>query len=164
MTVFYMESASLKRYRTESGTAVVNQIFAGRQTQTISLLPSCCQSKLRPPLTRAVKGRTIGERARGAILRNFVNDLQSMLVIPISISLANEASEVAREQALRALDAIHLATALRVAVASPDMLVVASDKDLVRAAKSAGLVVLDPEADGAGEQLAKLRISSPGTA
>ncbi|MBI4334489.1 MAG: hypothetical protein HY673_24805 [Chloroflexi bacterium] len=80
------------------------------------------------------------------------------MVLPVSAAVINEAALAARRHALRSLDAIHLASALRTSQAAPDSFAfVASDRELVRAAGNAGVVAINPEEPEALQKLKKLR-------
>ncbi len=141
MPIFYLESSALfKRYRTEIGTSVVSILLDG-VTDADELVTSHLTSiEIEAALARAVKGRALDERAHDGILRAFADDLGRMFVVPISLDLVNEAARVARQYALRALDAIHFATVLGVAAVDRTALVlVASDRELVEASRSADL-------------------------
>ena len=107
--------------------------------------------------SRGLKGKVLNKEAYSVLLRSFAEDLDTMVVLPISSALISEATQEARQHGLRALDAIHFASARRVSQVSPGSLVfVASDKDLIKAAKVAGFIVIDPEIEGAIEQFKSL--------
>ena len=93
------------------------------------------------------------------MLGAFAADLDDPLyVVPVSSTLVNEAIAAARNYALRAPDAIHVAAASAVKESVSEKLVfVTSDKELLSAASTAGIDTLDPEAADAMERLKKLR-------
>jgi len=79
-------------------------------------------------------------------------DWESFVQIRFATELVHRAKEVAKQQALRGADAIHLASALLLEsrfVETDDRLIfVASDHELKKAALSSGLEVIDPEEQG----------------
>lgn len=69
-----------------------------------------------------------------------------------------EAALQARQYSLRAADAIHFSTALRVKRATSIQTVfVASDKELLRAGMAEGFIALNPEAEDALHLLGRMR-------
>ncbi len=158
MPVFDVDSSAfLKRYRNEPGTTVVNQLFDWKTATDDLVTSQLIFVEVEAALARAVKAGLLSVRAQGAILRAFANDLQNAVVLPISPSLLSESGGVAHQYALRALDALHFATLLRVTQASANVVLVASDLELLAAGNAAGLTVLNPATPGAQEQLRKLR-------
>lgn len=71
--------------------------------------------------------------------REFTALTEQIDFVETTRSLLSAAGDVAERYRLRAYDAAHLAAALR--VADDDLVVVAGDRDLLRAARSAGLAV-----------------------
>ncbi len=70
-------------------------------------------------------------------------DLEGLFVqldlVDVDDTLVRQAAELAEAQALRAYDAVHLATALR--VIEPDLVLVAGDRALLTAAESVSVMV-----------------------
>lgn len=161
MAVYYLDtSAVLKRYRTEKGTDVVTELYEAR-TGGDSLLTShftCLE--VESVAARALKGRMLTQRAYDSLLGAFARDLtEHLYLLPVESALINEAIYAARRHAVRAPDAIHVASAeLAKRDSRDDFVFVASDRELLTAAESAGVETLNPEGDGAIERLrGKLR-------
>ncbi|MBI4446874.1 MAG: hypothetical protein HY645_13335 [Acidobacteria bacterium] len=76
----------------------------------------------------------------------------------MSTALVSQATEIARRHAVKAGDAIHIASALRLRQApSPEVVFVTSDRELLQASQVAGFATLNPEADDALETLSDWR-------
>ena len=78
---------------------------------------------------------------------------------PMSNTVVRQAVPVIEQHRLRAADAIHLASALAIAAraAPATVVMVTGDQELIRAARSTGLIVLDPTDAGALAQLRAAR-------
>lgn len=159
MPVFYLESSGLfKRYRTEKGTDIVNAIFSAKGETDIFVTSHLTTVEMESVASRGLKSKVISRQAYSVLLRTFAEDLDTMVILPVSSSLISEAAQEARQYGLRALDAIHFASAKRASKGALDSVVfVASDRDLVKAAKATGFTTIDPEEPRALEKLKNLR-------
>lgn len=159
MPVYYLESSALfKRYRTEKGTDVVNAIFAGRTDADVLATSQLVTVEMESAAARGLKGRALNRQAHGAMLRSFAEDLGNIIVLPLTGPAILEAAQVARQWALRALDAMHVATAMRVRQATQVRIVlVAADREIIQVGKATGFDVLDPEDQNASQILERLR-------
>ncbi len=159
MPVYYLESSGLfKHYRIEKGTDILNTLFSEKSETEVFVTSHLVTVEIEAAVARGFKTKVLNRQAYGVLLRSFAEDLEAMIVLPVSTALISEAAQQARQHELRALDAIHFATALRASQAAPGPLVfVASDKDLLSAARSSGFIVLDPEEPGTLQQLRNLR-------
>src|SRR5262249_55895184 len=152
-------SALLKRYRTENGTRVLDALFSARTRDELLITSHFTAAEVESVAARALKGRLLTKKAYAVLLSLFVDDLENVLVVlPVSTVLLSEAAAVARNSALRASDALHLATPLRARQASAVAIVfTASDKELIEAARRSGFMVLNPESKNALASLDALR-------
>jgi len=160
MPLYYLDtSALLKRYRTENGTRVLDALFSARTRDELLITSHFTAAEVESVAARALKGRLLTKKAYAVLLSLFVDDLENVLVVlPVSTVLLSEAAAVARNSALRASDALHLATALRARQASAVAIVfTASDKELIEAARRSGFMVLNPESKNALASLDALR-------
>ena len=108
MPVFYVESSGLmKPYRTEKGTDVANALFYGRKQADVLLTSHLVTVEVESTAARGLKGKELNRISYGAILRAFADDLEAMVIVPVTASLLIEAAHAARQYALRALDSIH---------------------------------------------------------
>lgn len=147
MPAYYVDtSALMKRYRTEAGTDVVNELFAGARPDDLFLTSQLTIVEVEAVAARALKARIFNRRTYGVLLSLFAQDLSHYLtVIPVSPGLVSNSVEVARSYGLRAADCIHLATALQAQdITSSPTRFVGSDSELYRVAQSAGLESLNP--------------------
>jgi len=95
----------------------------------------------------------------GVLLRSFAEDMGRIMILPVSASILANAGQAARNHALRALDAIHFASAAIVReTISGQLVLVSSDHEIVQAAKADGIPVLNPEDAGALQTLRSLRV------
>jgi predicted nucleic acid-binding protein len=145
----------LKRYRTERGTEVVQALFSEKQEAETLVTSHFTTLEVESAAARALKGRVLTRRAYGVLLSLFAEDLaENVVLLPVLTGFISDATDVARRYAVRAGDAIHIASALRVGQSvDQDVVVVAADKLLLQAADETGLDTLNPEADGALEKL-----------
>ncbi|MBI4331186.1 MAG: type II toxin-antitoxin system VapC family toxin [Chloroflexi bacterium] len=162
MPVFYIESSGLfKRYRSEKGTDVMKAVFDEKNDADTFVTSHLVTVEMESAAARGLKGKVLNKRAYSVLLRSFAEDLGTMIVLPVSSALITEAAQEARQHELRALDAIHFATAMRVSQAARDSIVfVASDKDLVKASRTVGFITIDPEEQEALGRLRTLRQGS----
>ncbi len=160
MPVFYVESSALfKRYRTEPGTPVVNALFQERAESDVFTTSHLVIVEMEATGARALNGRTLTRQALGVLLRSFAEDMGRIMILPVSASILANAGQAARNHALRALDAIHFASAATVReTISGQLVLVSSDHEIVQAAKADGIPVLNPEDAGALQTLRSLRV------
>lgn len=161
MPVYYLDaSAFVKRYRTEKGTEAVDELFSGKVEGEVFVTSQIIGVEMESVAARGLRARLLNRTAYGVMLRSFATDLERVIVFPLSASLVGEAAIQARQYALRAADAVHLATAMRAAkTTSEQVLFVGSDKELIRASGVEGFGILDPEDEGALQRLRNIRES-----
>ena len=146
--IFYYLAASawVKRYYQETGTRWVQQLFADSVTMACASLGLV---EVTATLARKAKAREIRRAQLTQKVQELEEDWGRFVQVQLNLEAMNRAKEVARQQALRGADAIHLASALLLQnrfVEEEDRLIfVASDSELKDAAQSAGFEVLDPE-------------------
>ena len=162
MVVYYLDtSAILKRYKTEKGTDVVDKLYASDEAFLVTSHFSCLE--VESVAAKAHKGHIPGyaldQLGYAILLSAFASDLGDRLyVVPVASGLVNEAIEAARSHAVRAPDAIHVASASAVKKSvSEDFVFVSSDRELLSAARVSGLMTLDPESSDAMDTLKKLK-------
>jgi predicted nucleic acid-binding protein len=163
MALLYLDtSAILKRYRTEKGTHVVNELYEGAPRLDTLFTSHFSCLEFESVAARALKGKLLTQQAYEALLGSFSQDLGEYLrLVEASGDVINEAIDAARKYALRAPDAVQFASAARrrptIFFLSQDFVFVSSDKELLAATESVGMKVLDPEAEDAMDALRKLR-------
>lgn len=161
MPLFYLDTAVvLKRYRTEPGSGVVDELFDHRAptdtlaTSRFSLLEATSVAR------RLLKGRVLRRPAYVALMGRLLQEIGPVVhLMPVTDSLIVEAILVAEQHALRTGDAVQLAAALSLQRASARQrcMFVTNDRQLSDAARSAGFDVLNPESPNASAALRRLR-------
>ena len=116
MPLYYLDtSALLKRYKTEKGTPVIDALFSSRKPGEVFVTSHFTSVEVESVAARALKGRVLTAEACGVLLRLYAEDLnEQTIVMPVSTALLSEAAKAAQRNALRAGDAVHLASALRI--------------------------------------------------
>ncbi len=154
MASFYVETSGLfKRYRTERGSDILDQLFDQRRPSDRLLTAYFTTVEIEAVAARMLRGAIITLPTYFALLSRYGADLAGGLELePTSNTLIQGAADVAQEFALRAPDAIHLATAREARRAGASRLVfVTSDREILDAARRDGFDLLDPEdADALG--------------
>ena len=149
MAVFYLDTSALvKRYRTELGTEVVEELLANPRQQDRFFISFLSVIELTSGVLRLAKGRQLRDDTAQEILARFRDDVHELLrVWPLGEDVAATAVTVAETHRLRSADAIHLATAQAIAslVSGTRVVMVSSDHELLDAAEAAGLTPLDPQ-------------------
>ena len=148
MASFYLEtSGAFKRYRTERGSDVVDELFDDKCPSEALVSSYLTTIELEAVAARALKGRLLTLPAYRAMLGRFAADfVASVQVWPIDDDTQREAAGLARFYALRAPDASHMATARLMRQGGvTDLVYLTSDQELIDAARRDGFDVLDPE-------------------
>ena len=176
--VYYLDtSAVLKRYRTEPGTDVVDALyepkpFAKRPEDVKDMMEALRETleiqkrrlvtshytclEVESVAARTLKGKSVIDHAYQTLLGSFARDLKEHITLEsFDGEAVNYAIEMTRRTRLRPGDSIHLASALLSAREGEELVLVASDKELLTAAEGAGIKTLNPEDAGAMEVLKK---------
>jgi predicted nucleic acid-binding protein len=163
MAVFYLDaSALLKRYRTEKGTEIVDDIYDGRGEQHIILTSQLTCIEVESVAARARKGGILNDREYKTLLGAFSGDLaEGLRLVAIGPERLVEAAEIVREVPLRSLDAIHYTVVRRLNIlwGSHPFVFVGSDRELLDACQANGIEYVDPEATDALEKLKVYRMA-----
>lgn len=131
MTLYVDSSAVLKRYVDEhdSGTAV--GLMASDPRLVTSRLT---EVEVRRNLTRLLDGAALTARRR-----QFAADLDAFAIVALDAVTCSEAARIAEQTMCRSLDALHLASALRV---GPSTTVLTFDLRQAQIARTLGLAVV----------------------
>ena len=161
MPVFYVDTSALvKRYRTEQGTGVVEALLSDLLPEDRLFLSFLSVIELTSGILRLARGRQLREETASEILARFRGDIRTLFKIwPLNEEVAADALSTVEEHRLRSADAIHLATAHKIAslVSGTTVVMVSSDQELLDAAHATGIAILDPRAPGSLEKLKELR-------
>ncbi|MEK7407640.1 MAG: type II toxin-antitoxin system VapC family toxin [Acidobacteriota bacterium] len=149
MSPVYLDSSAwVKRYCRETGSDRVTTLFAsGRQLLCSRLgLVEVVAALARKRKSGSLSPDTF-ENLRGKVQA----DWESFWKIDLSARLMADAERIASTLALRGADAVHFASVLSIqaslAADQQQATLVASDRELVEAARAAGMPALDPELD-----------------
>jgi len=131
---FFDSSALFKRYLEEEGSEAVRDLCADAEVVGVSVL--CVPEILSAAQRLKREGRmTLGEATR--VKHELQTDLADAKVIGLNEHVIERASDLIESNALKALDALHVATAVE---AHADLFV-SGDEQQLKAARKAGLKV-----------------------
>lgn len=161
MAIFYLDTSALvKRYRSEPGTEVVEELLSEPSPDDRFFVSFLSVLELTSAILRLVRGGQAREDTANEVLASFRRDLHDLLEVwPLNEGIAIAAVSAVERHRLRSADALHLATAQTIAALAPGarVVMVSSDRELLDAAEAAGLTPLDPQARGSGESLRQIR-------
>jgi hypothetical protein len=145
---FLDSSALVKRYIDEAGTRRVLEIIESSDRLIVS---SLARVEITAALVRRARRGGLSEDHLHDILAALETELREVFeVMELSAAIMTRATDLVRTHALRAADAIQLASAL-VAMGGPskasDFTFVSADAELNAAARQEGLNVADPCAE-----------------
>ncbi len=140
MILYLDTSALVKLYAEEEGSELVRQGVRASALIATSLMS---YAEMRSALARKSRSREISRAVFAKCKKEFDRDWLRLHRLPVDEPLVRKAGELAEEHALRALDALHLATADSLQTALRDAVTFACfDGTLNRAAEARGLTVL----------------------
>ena len=151
--IYFDASALIKRYSREDGTAFVNETFQLAAPDRRMCLNLGLLEVISILVRKRNDGRLSEEQFRIAMVafRAEVIDDESFSSLSVDDALILSASRLIEKHNLNATDAILLRSVLEtrqtLQQSEGDLLLLTSDKRLVRAAKEEGVPVLDPELD-----------------
>lgn len=147
MILFYLDaSAWVKRYFEELGSELVDEMFVPSNTLSCSPLGFI---EVGSAMARKRSAGTVTDEEFVAKRSLLVNDWRHFLRIEMTPVVVHRAFDLADAYSLRGADSVHLASALEakaeLRLAAEEFTFVASDAELVAAARSAGLIAIDPQ-------------------
>ena len=134
---YFDTSALIKRYVEEPGRRQVLQLLRGHACVTSAVLPVEIQSALR----RRVSDGTLDSAALPGVLKRVAADRAYWTLVEVASEVLTVAEDLAAAHPLRALDAIHLASARVLAerMASTPVIFVSADVRQMTAARGLGM-------------------------
>jgi uncharacterized protein len=140
--IAYLDTSALVKLllRDEEGGEVVESLIEAADTASTSRV---AHPEARAALAAARRAERLTSREHAIARRDIDRAITSLRIVELSPTLARAAGEVAERFALRALDAVHLASAL--ALGPRDTIVVTWDRELAEAASVAGLGIAPSE-------------------
>ena len=148
---FFDSSALLKRYFTEQGTGWVTALTTPGSGATITIA-QITPVEITSGIERRYRAGQISlRRARAIRLLLDRHVIAEYTIIPLTNAIVTDAQNVVGTHALRAYDAVQLASALEanarlVGAGSPPLTFVSADTRLLAAAAAEGLATDDPNA------------------
>jgi predicted nucleic acid-binding protein len=136
---YFDTSALVKRYVNEAGRRDVLRLLRGHEVVTSAILPI----ELRSALRRRVSEGTLDEERVPAIMKRVATERGFWALIEVSGNVLTAAETLVAAHPLRALVAIHVASAqlFAVRVAVPELVFVSADARQVTAAAAVGMAV-----------------------
>ena len=146
MTLLYLDSSAwLKRYFYEPGSGWMIRRFDSGDPLASSVLGYV---EVTSALARQQASRRLDEEKLGRLQQQLEEDWGDMAGLPLSDEVVSGAVRLARGYKLRGADAVHLATALSMNDALTgtrnSLVFIASDEELLAAARQMGLAVENP--------------------
>jgi len=144
-TRYWDTSALVKRYCRKRGTQLVQRLLSEEAVRATSLL---AYPELLAALARKRREGGLTAEDYRAARSQFLQDWDERVysVVAVTGALAVRAGRLAEARGLKAMDALHLASALALQEVLQDAVtVVSSDAELLRAAEAEGLGALNPE-------------------
>jgi hypothetical protein len=161
MAVYYLETSALvKRYKTEKGSDVIEELFNGTKGNEGFATSLFTVLEVTATITRLFRGGVLDESPYITIMSRFLRDIRDLVVLPVENELILESIEVARGHYLKAGDAVQIASALQVSGLlgeGDEVVMIASDRDVCAAWLALGLKLINPESDDAMLNLLELR-------
>ena len=143
MPYFFDSSAVIKRYHKEIGMEKVDEIVEGDGEIYIS---SFALIETIATLRRKVKERKLTLNRFSKLKNAFLYDVEKRYtLIPIEDSLVVDALYLAEKYAMKSLDSLQLASALRIKSVKEEIIFVSADLQLLKFAQKEGFKVLNPE-------------------
>lgn len=148
MTTYYFfeSSALVKLFVAEQGTDSMIRLIETTDDNR-KLVSSVAPVEVRSAIRRRVRSGEIDSSDADLALIDLGSEMLRMVEQPVSPTVLELARQVIDRHFLRALDALHLATCLvaRDNLRATDVCFVASDIELLKAAKVENLPILNPE-------------------
>jgi uncharacterized protein len=131
---YFDTSALVPLLIAESGSAAARQLWDGAtRVASVRLI----YPEARAALAQARRAGRLTARQLRTAVRSFDDHYAQLDLVEVSEPLAYQAGELAEQHELRGYDAVHLAAALL--IDDPDLVLAASDLDLLAAATASGL-------------------------
>ncbi len=131
MTLYVDTSALLKRYVDERDSDLAEKLM--------NTDPTLVTSRLTEVEVRRNLARLLDPPEAAEAKRRFVKDLDAFAVVSLDAVTCNEAARIAEQTYCRSLDALHIATALRVGLVTT---LLTFDHRQAQVARSLGLAVI----------------------
>ena len=140
--IYFDSSALVKRYIEEEGSDKVNALLEEGSMAAASRL---AYPEILAAITRRHKAEEIKSGAFERVRKAFKADWESLVVVELHKEVFQFIDEMIAKYALRGADSVHLSSAMWLKKATKgDVVFVASDLELIKAAKAEKLKVCNP--------------------
>ncbi|RIK38343.1 MAG: hypothetical protein DCC55_21425 [Chloroflexi bacterium] len=142
---FLDSSALVKRYLRAQGSTYVSTL--GADTENLLYIAQIAGVEVVSAIARHALAKSISRRkAQTAITRFRADYAARFIVLLVNLQLIESAMQLAETHALRAYDAVQLATVLRIARNAPQLTLtfVCADEALNKVAQTLGLAIENP--------------------
>ena len=161
MPIFYLDtSAVMKRYRSETGSDVVAELFGKLANSNALATSELTVLEMNSALARLLESRQMTQGEYQKTLDRFARDidLYGLTVMPVHSELVTEAISVVRGYSLRALDALHFTSAMTASElpGNQNLYMVSADRKIIEVCVRHGIPSLNPLADDALSRLRSL--------
>lgn len=148
MSLYYLDaSAWVKRHQREDGSDWIARLWGPEVRFACATLGVV---EVLATVARRHAGNTVAQDVTVAVLAAVQRDFAAFTQVPLNEAVLERATDLASRRRLRGADSVHLASALYLRqVQTEQVVVVASDAELLAAARAEGLAVLDPTANPA---------------
>ena len=136
MKVFFDTSALAKRYVREKGSDAVNHLFGTSKNVVVSML---CMPEIFSAVNRLRREKYIDTVQYAQLKDAILQEFQDFEVCELSPEVIGRSVTLLEEYSLRALDALHLASAMHV----KPVVFVSSDKEQIAVARDMHLKVIE---------------------
>jgi predicted nucleic acid-binding protein len=140
---YFDTSALIKRFVSEAGSSAVDRLISASPASTSVL----AYVEVHSGFSRKLREGSMPEKHYRRASRQFEDDFSSYIRIEVSPEIVESARDLVQRRPLRALDALHLASAVNLqdSVGEP-VTFVAADRRLLAAAEAEDLKVIAVEA------------------
>jgi predicted nucleic acid-binding protein len=144
--VTYLDTSALvKRFVSEAGSSEVQSLLRGRRSGCIS--HHRLRAEMYSGLTQRHREGVVSQLQYRLACKRFERDWMALVKVELGAEILSSARGLIQRHGLRALDAIHLASALGLqAAANEPVTFVAADPRLLQAAAGERLATVNPEA------------------
>jgi predicted nucleic acid-binding protein len=140
--VYFDSSAFVKLLVEEAGSGLAAELWDGSDAAVASRL---AYPEVRAALAAAARNHDLEDHDLDSAEQAWDNYWAATRPVELTVAVEQHAGQLARSQALRGADAVHLASAL--AVRDPDLVVAVWDRRLHAGIQAAGLRVVPAQLD-----------------
>ena len=162
MPIYYLDtSAVMKRYKSEIGSNVVEELFMGLTGSEFLITSQLTVLEANSVAARHLEGPAIMRREYRTMRERFIRDMRDyqVTIIPVQSELVAEAANTVFDYPLRTLDALHFTSAVMVVreLRGQDIYMVSADREIIAACEAYRILTLDPSDADALNRLRSLR-------